>query len=310
MKLTKQIFGILSLILLSSCASTLTVKSDSEKKAGIPFFVQKEIIQKETKYLYDWIELSLIKEESKNSKITNTTIHTSRVIKGQDMSSIEEKLLLLDNSEDKNKMVQEIIIDIDNLKKATLESNGITTNNIIENNWTKTTVIDYSKKYYVNANMPWLGTSSLSQKLNANGTLSESTITTDSQIDEFAGVIASLATPISNIRIADIGKEIAELGGEEEVEKALKNGNFDFFKSISNTTTTKYKLEIKEKGYVYTFTKQFEIDKIDDASKPIDFDIKNGNFKRISWPTASKKEDKSKKPTINISGSVELPEEK
>ena len=56
---------------------------------------------------------------------------------------------------------------------------------------------------------------SLNQKLNTNGTLSESTITTDSQIDEFAGVIVSLASPISNIRIA----EIAELGREEEIEK-------------------------------------------------------------------------------------------
>ena len=65
MKLRNQIIGILALILLASCASTLTVESDSEKKAGIPFFVQKEIIQKETKYLYDWIEISLIKEEQK-----------------------------------------------------------------------------------------------------------------------------------------------------------------------------------------------------------------------------------------------------
>jgi hypothetical protein len=308
MKLKNQIIGILALILLASCASTLTVKSDSEKKAGIPFFIQKEIIQKETKYLYDWIEISLIKEESKNGKTINSTIHTSRIIKGQNIRSIEEKLIMLNNSEDEDKMVQKIILDIDNLNKVTLESTEITTNNIIENNWTKTTVIDYSTKYYVNAKMPWLGTSSLNQKLNTNGTLSESTITTDSQIDEFAGVIASLATPISNIRIADIGKEIAELGGIEEIEKAIKNGDFDFSKLIPNVTTMKYKLEIKEKGYIYIFTKQFEIEKINDVNKPIDFDIKNGNFKRISWPATSKKEEKSKKPTINISGSVELPE--
>jgi hypothetical protein len=306
MKLRNQIIGILALILLASCASTLTVESDSEKKAGIPFFVQKEIIQKETKYLYDWIEISLIKEESKNGKNTNSTIHTSRILKGQNIRTIEEKLFLLNNSVDKDKMVQNIILDIDNLNKVTLDSDEITTNNIIENNWTKTTVIDYSKKYYVNAKMPWLGTSSLNQKLNTNGTLSESTITTDSQIDEFAGVIVSLASPISNIRIA----EIAKLGREEEIENSIKNGDFDFLKPILNATTTKYKLETKEKGYVYTFTKQFEIEKINDASKPINFDIKNGNFKRISWPTTTKKEEKSKKPTINISGSVELPEEK
>ena len=70
-KLRNQIIGILALILLASCASTLTVESDSEKKAGIPFFVQKEIIQKETKYLYDWIEISLIKE---SIKMLNATL--------------------------------------------------------------------------------------------------------------------------------------------------------------------------------------------------------------------------------------------
>lgn len=312
MKLRNQIIGILVLILITSCASTLTVKSDSEKKAGIPFFIQKEIIKKQTKYLYDWIEISLIKEETKNGKTTNSKIYTSRIIKGQNIRNIQNKLLLLNNAEDKDKMVQEIISDIGNLNEITLESNLISTNNIIENNWTKATVIDYSTKYYVNAKMPWLGTSSLNQKLNTNGTLSESTITTDSQIDEVAGVIASLATPISNIRIAEIGKEIAEFGSEEEIEKAIKNKDFDFdfLKSISSVATIKYKLETKEKGYVYIFMEHFEIDEINDVSKPIDFDIINGNFKRVSWPITSKKEEKSKKPTINISGSVELPEEK
>ncbi len=308
MKLRNQISGILALMLLVSCASTLTVKSDSEKKAGIPFFIQKEIIQKETKYLYDWIEISLIKEEIKNGKTVNSKIYTSRIAKGQDTKSIEEKLLLLNSPNYNDKKIQEIILDISNLKKISLESTQISTNNIIENSWSKASVIDYSTKYYINAKMPWLGTSSLNQKLNTNGTLSESSITTDSQIDEVAGVIASLATPISNIRIA----EIAISDSEEKIKEAIKNNDFDldFFKSILSAPSVKYKLETKEKGYVYIFKEQFEIDEIIEVGKPLDFDIKKGNFKRINWPSINIKKGKQKKPTINISGSVELPEKK
>ncbi len=171
MKSMKTLLLFLAFLYFSSCASTLKVSHKNKKVAGIPFYSQKAVIQQKTKYLYDWVEISLLKEETINGKQTSTLIHKTRIIKGQDLSAVESKLSSLNKDKATTENVQTIIKEIKKMDNAPLESDQITSKNIIENCWIVKTVVDYSDKYYLNSRMSWIGTSSLSQKLAANGTL-------------------------------------------------------------------------------------------------------------------------------------------
>ncbi|WP_299765173.1 hypothetical protein [uncultured Dokdonia sp.] len=322
MKLLNLISFFCITILLSSCARTLTVIEGDKKVGGIPFYSKKVVIEQQTKYLYDWQVLTLTREEEKSNKSSVTTIISARIKKSQNLAPLETALKKLNTTKDE-KDLNGVLTEIKKLNTVDLTSNTITTANVIENNWKYVSTVDYSKQYYLNSKIPWFGTSTISQKLASDGTLTEASGTTDSQLDELVGTVVGLATPLSSIKVAEIENSILAPEVTQEINviesfsafsKSIQNKYTfdDLMKKLSKNKVT-YKLKIEEKGYIYTFIKKY-----DDATSnsktsagiPITFNLNNGNYTRSNWPQTKKEEQKKEdKPTINVSGSIELPKQ-
>lgn len=322
MKNLKSIFFTIVLFMLFlSFNSCNVLKVSNTDTNGIPFYIQKQIVKQKTKYLYDWQEISFIKEEKKENKIVETVLFTLRIKKDQDLKKVYVALDKLNSLPNASKaavgvkiQVADVIDEIKKLTKVTLTSNDITTSNLIENSAKKTVVVDYTKPYYLNAKMPWFGNATLSQKINTNGTLAESSSTIDSQLDELAAAAAAIATPISQFRIAELPFKFET---EEEVEEMIEKNN-SFFKNGKSAlflkalkenlqTNYTYKIKLSEKGYVYTFSRDIEIVDAYKADTPIAFNLKTGNYTRENWPTIVKKAKKEDKKTIDVSAQIGLP---
>lgn len=291
----------------------MTVFTDGpdEKLNGIPFYVQKGIIKQETKYLYKWLEVSFIKTEKKSGKSEQSLVKSKKVQIPKNMQELQTQLNAIDDLVDNlngkniiqsNALVKNIEKKIEALTNAKLplDMNLLDT---IRNHWEHSVMVDYSKKYYLNSKMHWFGSSTQTQKLASNGTLSEASVSSDSQLDELAGTIAGLATPLASVKVAKIENQKQEEGVPL---LALPPAQIS------------YKLKIEEKGFVYSFTKIIDpskgkADKQKDNKiqkyPAIPFDLNEGNFTRTSWPETPKK-PKENKPTINVSGSIQLPKGK
>lgn len=304
MRTTIKIFAITLLFTLTSC-KTLKISSDIKKNdkeyvkvKGIPFYIQKQVIHQQTAYLYDWLEISLIEEKTEGNKKVSTLLYNGRIEKGQDDSLREIDELISDKEKKK------IVSAVKNLNKVNDKNINSCNVFLVNNNWKKAVVIDYDNKYYLNGNMPWFGTATLTQKLNENGTLSESSVTTDSQVDELAAAIIGLATPLASVEVAEIGKEIAEIPSEF-TEEAIKEFMNDIYTKENSKPT--YKLVIKEKGYLYSFTEEFASNY--KPNKPLEFNLNSGNYIRINWPLSTVKKEKSDKKNIDVSATIGLPKD-
>jgi len=322
MKTPPIFINFVLIVLLSSCARVMTVKEGEKRVAGIPFYAHKQVIEQQTKYLYTWEEVTLIRKTG-GEKLEITPIIQKRIVSGQDLSSLEMKVENLNDPKKTERDISNVIAEIKKLSMVTLESTSISSTNVISNSWETKLVVDYATKYYINSKLPWLGSSTVTQKLAANGTLSEATANVDSQIDEIATAVAGVATPISSVKIAKIESEIdlsaeqelstIELFGEVDPEIVDKQKlNFaDMLNELKNSKVT-YELKVEEKGYVYTFSCIHEDsqDGTNEANTPIAFDLTSGNFTRTNWPLTNNSATKEDKPTINVSGSIQLPEEK
>jgi hypothetical protein len=318
----KLVLVFVLLISTYSC-KVLKVTSDNGDVNGIPFYAQKLIVKQQTSYLYNWQEISLIKEDKKDDKTVQTKIYTVRIEKGQDLKPIYELLNTLNND---SKNSSEVMAAMDALKIETLNTNSIndiSKVNLISNSSKDVVTIDYTNKYYLNAKMPWFGNSSLSQKINSNGTLGEATSTSDSQVDELVTSAVALATPISNFKIAELDflNNTTEKADEIVEDESFKRGIAAYAKNKQDEKITtfikkaleqaqnkhSYKLNIIEKGYLYTFTKDLEYKNKAQANTPIPFDLKKGNYIRTNWPATPKKLKKPEKKTIDVSAQIGLP---
>ena len=328
MKILKpSFFTIVFFMLFISFNSCKVLKVSDTNTNGIPFYSQKQIVKQKTKYLYDWQEISFLKEEKKDNKTVETILFTLRIKKAQDLKKVYVALDNLNSAPNTSNVkgsikikVADVIEEIKALTKVTLTSNSINTTNVIENSAKKIVVVDYTKPYYLNANMPWFGNATLSQKINTNGTLAESTSTTDSQLDELATAAVAIATPISNFRIAelpfkfDTEEEVEEMIEESmlkgKINSYIKNGkSAPFFKALKENMQTNYtyKIKLSEKGYIYTFSKDIEMTNASQADTPIAFNLTTGNYTRENWPTIAKKAKKEDKKTIDVSAQIGLP---
>lgn len=179
---------------------------------------------------------------------------------------------------------------------------------IVSNSITSSLEIDYNNTYYLNANMPYFGSATLTQKLSEKGILTETTATADNQIDELVSSLGAIATgvaaPLSSVKVAEIEADKDELQDTEAFGTPV---------TLPETKPVVYKLIIQEKGYLYTFTKTLCSSPCEIPKDPtaIPFDPVNGFYSRIDWPSTSSepKKEEPKNPTIGISGSIILPKD-
>ncbi len=322
------IIVLFSALVLSSCAPSIRVYKETKKQKGIPFYVHKEITEQSTQYLYKWYEVKFVKIE-KLDKAKETVLIERKVSKTDEgqLDTIRDIVLSLSDSTQiqAQKASLAIVKSLAGLTKVLDQPSDLKKElDTVSNNWATKTVVDYSTKYYLNSNMPWLGSSTLSQKLSENGTLSEATSTTDSQVDELITAAVGIATPLSSITVARIQAEPAASAAMETVSDEIKsfiksNSGENLFKDLELPSKIEYQLRIQDKGYLYTFKSiicDFNCDQFDWKGGStrmeipvIPFNISSGNYTRTVYPpTPGKKTDD--KSTIKVSGDIKLPDSK
>jgi hypothetical protein len=309
------------LVLLTSC-KTVSVWTDKEQK-GIPFYAHKGMIKQQTKYLYYWNNVYLDKLTYAFADTTRTTLLKTRIDPHADLTRVHTALRRLNRSNSRDSL-QAVMDEISKLKQVGQEPGPDAQVTIMENTWDVHTVVDYETVYYLNAPRPLFGTSTLTQKISAQGTLSEASGTADGSIDDIAGLVAGLATPLASIRVAQIENGLMDLASAnveasgrhylamrvdttDETMKYIGYLKDPPSRSVISIRQNQYILRVDQQGYVYQFTKDHEVNERDAANTPITFDTKKGRFTRKEWPGPPVKKKKEEASTIKISGDILLP---
>ena len=219
-----------------------------------------------------------------------TALIKQNVVRDEDINPLFISLNALNESDAPGNDLQNFITELGRLPEAVTLDPDSSKFKLISNSLKPEVVVDYATKYYLNSRIPWFGTASVSQKLAANGTLTEASSTVDSQLDELAGIAAGLVTPLSNVKIAEIQKDSPPF---------IEGG------------AVSYRLKVTEIGFLYTFTRilcENSCNLSGLEAEPIKPDLVKGNYSRVPWPvTLAETKPKENKPTINVSGSIQLP---
>lgn len=314
-------FSVLVIALtITACASTVRVDQDvsgnkTERIAGVPFYIKKQEYVHTTVRAATWLSSTLTVEKyigipSKTNDKAFETVTYNRQIAKSDADDLDEiRKAILDSSGGDITAAESIINNFLDLPANGGEDNAALSlvGNKVSTRW----VVDGSKKYYLNAPLPWFGTSSLTQKINPDGTLSEIVAAPDTKLAEGLSTLIPFKEYLT-------GKYVDTLTGQsdtaiaEMMSSMVVPSDFPFQATVlsnRNVATQVYVLSLttEETGYEYTFERvTAEAPK---SASPIPFDTETEQFSRKSLKAAASKEaKKDASPKIGISGEVKLPE--
>jgi hypothetical protein len=332
-----------ALLLLVGCANLIRVKEDGPSNnvssatgrgtqgsgeapektypqvGGIPFYVKKQQFTQTSTYQQTWIRATLFAkrvsvDDKTGKQISEPDVPIIRNLARDKVSSLDpvRQAILNANPEDfaagsraiaAFQAVQEV--ELSDIKPV-----------LVGNQLRPEVIVDYEKKYYVNAPLPWFGTGSLTQKLSGDGTLTEVTSSSDTKLAEGLSTLAPFKEFLSG-EFVKSGTAAVEDADTKDVAMSLasqqQSANPGF-----RIATSRYKLvltlKLEEVGYEYVLSRT-PIPKPPGAVTAIPFaEMANGTayFTRKaigSEDTEGAKNDKDETRQIAISGSIVLPKE-
>lgn len=165
-------------------------------------------------------------------------------------------------------------------------------------------VVDYQRELYLNGKLPWFGSATLTSKLNADGTLTESTATSDTKLAEGLSTLLPLKEFLSGEFVDTVAAP-----ADEAVAGLMESVSADTAKE--RTTVS---LSVEEKGYLYAFEADHvdpdglcaEVESGAQSLAAIQFSLSTGAYKRTALGAAATTAAK-KKDAIEFSGSVTMP---
>jgi hypothetical protein len=336
---------------ISSCSNSVYVREKKEHKdsnatyeqvGGIPFYAKKAVYNQTTTYSQTWLTVTINVERSflteKDEKIENQFIDSQsydRVFSKSKISELDKlKLEIISSGSLDETKVKDLITKFGAIEKLT-DFNSVEAE-MIGNMVKEELVTDYSKTYYLNAPLPWFGSSSLSQELSSEGTLNKAEAKPDTKLAEGISSLIPIsdfltAKYVNPINIKNEKKNNPQISAA--IEKATNNqllrlqsmGDlglpvngqlqsaipdpkwWEYIKQINYKVT----LSIAEKGFVYKFVM------LHDKSgfkAPIPFDVNAGLYYRENVsdkPTSAvddKEKEKDKSKSIGLSGTIKFPE--
>lgn len=300
----------LTLAITTGCTNTVWVREQYidrngdeayRQVGGIPFYTKKQKHTQTTSYKQSWLVATLTVERVLNSKtddgVKTTPIDAQQFTRRLTLERINEldaiKRKIVNSQHNRAADAQAIInafmdvrddSDTDKIQEV-----------LIGDSVSTEFVVDTSKAYYLNAPLPWFGSNNMTQKLSADGTLTEVSVNADTKLAEG---LTSLIPFKEYLTARYVDQPPAPTKALELRALGADSGDDIVFK-IS--------LALEEKGYVYRFVRELS----GSWSKPIEFDLIKGGYTReplAADKSADKPAEKPKKPGIEFSGQVSVPE--
>ena len=319
-----------TLLILGGCSNVLWVKEDGTtsdsppKKAypkvgGVPFYVKKQQFTHTSTYQQTWIRATLlvkrISVDNKTGKQVSSSDHPIIKNLAKDQLAVLDpvRTAILNADADNFDSGMNAIKTFQDLKDVGLAN---VKEVLVANDVRSEVVVDYEKKYYLNAPLPWFGTGNLSQKLSGDGTLTDVTSNPDTKLSE--GLAALL--PLKEYLTGEFVKSGTEAAEDPDTEDDVELFNFKqrSFNPAFKLSQSKYKLELtlklEEVGYEYVLSRN----PVSDRPKPIHaisfVEMADGSAyftrKEIGGEEKEgKKDDKDETRKIAITGAIILPKD-
>lgn len=301
---------ISSCLLLGSCTSAVWLRGGPDyhgKKRGIPFYVTKQAFKQTTVYEQLWYEVTLVvsfrfvpegSTDGKPITVSNppTTV-LAPISDGGKINEIQKLLMHQPLSKDALTDVYDKLGDLDRLSPDELSQHKV--GNPVTNSVEPIAVVDYAHTYYLNGPLPWFGSSTVTTKLNPNGTLSEGTVAPTSSPEKIADLL-----PIKEVLQARLTPKNPDEAKELGLRREPSTGS-----SIETFAT----LTVETKGYRYTFVAIHQNDPCVHrrdgfcSLEAIPFDASSGNFTRTVIGAGGQAKGKDGGKKVSFSGAVTLP---
>jgi hypothetical protein len=313
---------------LAACSVvTITEKSTSGGTSndvdGIPFYVKIEKFKHTSVYLQTWLRATLtvelkvidkkdnkevVVEAGKQPYVTDLPIGPN-----PELADIKTKIL---SAESLSAGSARDVIDA--FKKLKAYDPQAATPELVANTVASEWVVDGARMFYLNAWLPWFGTGSITQKIAADGTLTEATSTQDTKLAEGLSSLVPFKEYLTGRFVETPNEAIASApeGQSLRINHALM--------SINSQTTPKSPAEseldrrvvyamtlaVEEVGYEYTI---YSIeDKAISDHTALEFDDVKSKRATFTRKPIGGKEDEEKKgegQKIGISGSIDFPKD-
>lgn len=194
----------LCLTATTGCINTLRVHRDKESGSGVesakglPFYVKTEQRTRTTTYARAWREVELEVEDiavypTDGAKPPTSVSLSKQVFRRYVDPANETKLRQVEQlvaNGDKSSAVSGFLALPDSVAKLSLSTGQVA------NQVTSATVVDYTRTHYVNAPLPWIGTSKLTPELAGDGTLNKVAVESEGQVGEVLGAIFDVAETV------------------------------------------------------------------------------------------------------------------
>ncbi len=294
-----RILLFVSVLLLSGCVNAIKVYEDGnpgEKKIkGIPFFTKTVAYKQTTAYQRYKLKLTLTRSviSAANDKPKETRTYVKTIgNSGQDTLAKLEQSIVDANIGAKGVTDKEVLDLFDKLPSAT-NNDFILDPLPILNTVEQVVVVDYSKKYYLNAPLPWFGNGSVSGELNADGSLSKGSSNVSTGLSDILKDVLPIKEFLSAKLQLPAPKGALASGPKIELQLALeKIGNIYEFTAI-------HKKEPRLEDETCPQNSLCKLPPIKFAPSELQFVVK---------PIGSAKNEEENKNKIKIEGNVIMPE--
>lgn len=308
--------------MLVGCTHVLWVKekegtSDYEKVPGVPFYAKKETFRHTSVYVKSWLRATLtVEKKAVDKKAGNEApadsvkqVFTKDLLKGNAGLLTPIKTGIIDANLSSVDEAQRLIKLFNQLPGIADDSTvtAVLVKNTVESEW----VVDSSKRYYLNAPLPWFGTGNLTQELNSDGTLAKATSNPDTKLMEGISGLIPFKEYLSGKFVKPGASAATDSNTKADTEagfRALRQQN-KAFKRDDGELVYLLSIAVEEAGHEYTLTSK-PSDTWPASETEIPFADKNALVTRKDLSAGDKAEDKKEEGAkIGINGSIQFPKD-
>ena len=310
--------------LATGCTSAVRVRSDGRDQDGLPFYLRSMVYRQHTTYEYPWLRVSLSIAPVQPPLGTGTAERvgpsTTLIRDVQDNGDNRAKIDALQQRVSQlpatplpslGEAIRGIQADFAAIPRlpadhlaapaaAALRRSG----NYIE----RVPVVDYSRVYYLNADVPPFGSNNFAAELAADGTLAKGSAAATGGVGEAIGAVASAVTGVLPIKEVLTAKWVPTKSDSSSAANKSTLAAMSLH-GIADPATLSFRVElaVEPQAVVVDFTRDHATLPADSTLEAIKADFATGTF------TMRPADEPAEKPAdggISFTGSIKLPEAK